>query len=199
MPFLSGLGLAGPAGLNAYIPLLVLALSDRASDKVTLAQPYDFISSTWFILALLVLLAVEIVVDKIPGFDHANDLIQSVIRPASGAVLLMATTNDENVINPVIAMILGLGVAGGVHAVKTVSRPAVTISTGGLGNPIVSMIEDGIAVVTSVLAILLPILAVILFLLLAVFVWYSYRSVGKLIRKAKGPSRTPPPPPTLRQ
>ena len=89
-----------------------------------------------------------------------NDLIQSVIRPASGAVLLMATTNDENVINPVIAMILGLGIAGGVRAaVKTVSRPAVTISTGGLGNPIVSMLEDGIAVIVSVLAILLPIIA----------------------------------------
>ena len=79
--------------------------------------------------------------------------------------------------------------------------PAVPagITFSGLGNPIVSMIEDGIAVITSVLAILLPILAVILFLLLAVFVWYSYRSVGKLIRRAKGPSRTPPPPPTLRQ
>jgi len=199
MPFLSGLGLAGPAGLNAYIPLLVLALSDRASDKVTLAQPYDFISSTWFILILLMLLLIEIIVDKIPGFDHANDLIQSVIRPASGAVLLMATTNDENVINPVIAMILGLGVAGGVHAVKTVSRPAVTISTGGLGNPIVSMLEDGIAVIISVLAILLPILAVILFIVLAVFIYYSYRTVGKLVRRTKGPPRSSTDPPTLRQ
>jgi uncharacterized protein DUF4126 len=199
MPFLSGLGLAGPAGLNAYIPLLVLALADRASDKVTLAQPYDFISSTWFIFILLGLLLIEIIVDKIPGFDHANDLIQSVIRPASGAVLLMATTNDENVINPVIAMILGLGVAGGVHAVKTVSRPAVTISTGGLGNPIVSMLEDGIAVIVSVLAILLPIIAVVLFILFAIFIYYSYRKVGQLVRRAKGPARRPTDPPTLRQ
>ena len=199
MPLLSGLGLAGPAGLNAYIPLLVLALADRASDKVTLGQPYDFISSTWFIFILLGLLLIEIIVDKIPGFDHANDLIQSVIRPASGAVLLMATTNDENVINPVIAMILGLGIAGGVHAVKTVSRPAVTLSTGGLGNPIVSMLEDGIAVIVSVLAILMPILAVILFIVCAIFIYYSYRKVGNLVRRARGPSRRPTDPPTLRQ
>jgi hypothetical protein len=182
-PFLTGLGLAAPAGLNAYIPLLVLALSDRLSDDVTLEQPYDFLSSTWGIVILLLLLTVEIVVDKIPGLDHANDLLQSVVRPAAGAVLLMAATNDEGIINPVVAMVLGLGVAGGVHAVKTISRPAVTVSTGGMGNPIVSMIEDGVAVLASILAILLPILAVITFVLLAFFVYWSYAMVKRLIKR----------------
>jgi len=182
-PFLSGLGLAAPAGLNAYIPLLVLALADRLSNDVTLEQPYDFLSSTWGIIILLLLLTVEIVVDKIPGLDHANDLLQSVVRPAAGAVLLMATTNDEGIINPVVAMILGLGVAGGVHAVKTISRPAVTVSTGGLGNPIVSMIEDGVAIIASILAVLLPILAVITFVLLAFFVYWSYTVVKRLVKR----------------
>jgi hypothetical protein len=182
-PFLSGLGLAAPAGLNAYIPLLVLALADRLSNDVTLEQPYDFISSTWGIVILLLLLTIEIVVDKIPGLDHANDLLQSVVRPAAGAVLLMAATNDEGIINPVVAMILGLGVAGGVHAVKTISRPAVTVSTGGMGNPVVSMIEDGVAIVTSILAVLLPILAVITFVLLAFFVFWSYKMVKRLVKR----------------
>jgi hypothetical protein len=163
--------------------LLVLALSDRLSNDVTLEQPYDFISSTWGIVILLLLLTIEIVVDKIPGLDHANDLLQSVVRPAAGAVLLMATTNDEGIINPVVAMILGLGVAGGVHAVKTISRPAVTVSTGGMGNPVVSMIEDGVAIVTSILAILLPILAVVTFVMLAFFVFWSYRVVRKMVKR----------------
>lgn len=182
-PFLSGLGLAAPAGLNAYIPLLVLALADRMSDDVTLQQPYDFISSTWGIVILLLLLTIEIVVDKIPGLDHANDLLQSVVRPAAGAVLLMAATNDEGIINPVVAMVLGLGVAGGVHAVKTISRPAVTVSTGGMGNPIVSIIEDGVAVLASILAVLLPILAVITFVLLAFFVYWSYTAVKRMVKR----------------
>jgi hypothetical protein len=98
-------------------------------------------------------------------------------------VLLMAATNDEGIINPVVAMVLGLGVAGGVHAVKTISRPAVTVSTGGMGNPIVSMIEDGVAVLASILAILLPILAVITFVLLAFFVYWSYAMVKRLIKR----------------
>lgn len=185
-PFLTGLGLAAPAGLNAWVPLLVLALSDRLTDKVDLTQPYDFLSSTGVIILLLVLLGVEIVVDKIPGFDHANDLIQSVFRPAAGAILLMATTNDRDVVNPLIAMVLGLATAGAIHAVKTISRPAVTLSTGGLGNPIVSMIEDGVAVLASILAIMLPILAVLLFVLMAIFVYWSYRAVRHLVKRSSG-------------
>jgi hypothetical protein len=183
-PFLTGLGLAAPAGLNAWVPLLVLALSDRLTDKVNLTQPYDFLSSTGVIILLLVLLGIEIVVDKIPGFDHANDLIQSVFRPAAGAILLMATTNDRGVINPVIAMVLGLAVAGAVHAVKTISRPAITLSTGGLGNPIVSMIEDGVAILASILAIVLPVLAIFLFVLMAIFVYWSYKAVRHLVRRS---------------
>ena len=190
--FLTGLGLAGPAGLNAYIPLLVLAIADRASDKVNLEQPYDFISSTWGILILLALLTIEIVVDKIPGFDHANDLLQSTIRPAAGAVVLMAVTNEQGVINPVVAMLLGLGTAGAVHAVKTVSRPAVTVSTGGMGNPIVSIIEDGVAIVVSILAIILPILAVIVFVCLGFFVYWSYKKVRVLVSRTRPPQVNTP-------
>lgn len=190
--FLTGLGLAGPAGLNAYIPLLVLAIADRATSRIDLEQPYDFISSTWGILILLALLTFEIIVDKIPGFDHANDLLQSVVRPAAGAVLLMAVTNEQGVINPVVAMLLGLGAAGGVHAVKTVSRPAVTVSTGGAGNPIVSLIEDGVALFVSIMAILLPILAVVSFVILAIFVYWSYSRVRRLLRRS-GPPGSPTP------
>ena len=68
---LTGLGLAAPAGLNAYIPLLVLALAARFSTAVTLASPFDVLSSTWAIVILLVLLTVELVVDKVPGLDNS--------------------------------------------------------------------------------------------------------------------------------
>jgi hypothetical protein len=190
-PFLTGLGLAGPAGLNAYIPLLVLAIADRTTSRIDLAQPYDFISSTWGILILLALLTVELVVDKIPGIDHANDLLQSVVRPAAGAVLIMAVTNEQGVINPVVAMLLGLGTAGAVHAVKTVSRPAVTVSTAGAGNPIVSIIEDVVAIVASILAILLPIIAVLTFVLLAIFVYWSYARVRRYVRRTRSVSEPP--------
>ncbi len=177
---LTGLGLAPSAGLNAYIPLLIFALADRFTDRVTLGRPYDFLSSTPGIAILLLLLTVELVADKVPGIDHANDLIQSAIRPGAGGILMMASTNQGDALNPVVAMILGLLLAGGVHGVKATARPAITISTGGLGNPVISMIEDGIAAIVSIAAILVPVLAIVLIVLLGLLLWWLYRKIRRL-------------------
>jgi len=168
--FLTGLGLALPAGLNAYIPLLVVALADRYTGLIHLTDPYDALSSPAAILVLSVLLAVELLADKIPLVDHVNDLIQTAVRPAAGAVLLMATTSAVPSINPIVAMLLGLSVAGGVHVAKSSFRPLVTASTGGVGNPVVSAMEDGTAVVMSVVALIAPILIAVFLMSLAIAV-----------------------------
>ncbi len=83
---LTGIGLSAPAGLNAYIPLLVLALADRATTHVTLGAPYNVLSSNLGLAILIFLLTVEIAVDKVPGVDHLNDIIQSFVRPTAGGI-----------------------------------------------------------------------------------------------------------------
>ncbi len=192
--FLTGIGLAAPAGLNAYLPLLLLALADRITDRITLNQPYDFLSSGWGIGVITFLLTVEVIADKIPGVDHANDLIQSAIRPAAGATLMMASTSDGSSLNPVIAMIVGLLTAGSVHAAKATSRPAITLTTGGLGNPLVSLVEDGVALVTGLVAILAPILVVVPLVAFFALLLYGYR---RFRRRAPGSSQVVAP--NLRQ
>jgi uncharacterized membrane protein len=179
-PIVTGICLAACAGLNAYLPLLVLALADRVTDRVNLDTPYDFISSGWAILILLVLLTIELVADKIPGVDHANDLLQSVIRPAAGAFLMMAVVNDNSSLNLAVAMIIGLLIAVCVHAVKALSRPQITQATKGMGNPLVSLIEDGIATVVPVLAILVPIAGLIFLIVSFALLLWSYRGVQRL-------------------
>ncbi|RIK46285.1 MAG: DUF4126 domain-containing protein [Chloroflexi bacterium] len=165
---LTGLGLALPAGLNAYIPLLIVALADRYTGLVHLAEPYDVLSSPPVIVILALLLLVELLADKIPLVDHVNDLIQSAVRPAAGAILLMASTEAVASINPVVAMLLGLIVSGSVHVAKSSFRPIVTATTGGLGNPVVSAAEDASAIGLSVIAIIAPILIAVVLLALAV-------------------------------
>ncbi|MEZ4571252.1 MAG: DUF4126 domain-containing protein [Thermomicrobiales bacterium] len=105
-----------------------------------------------------ILLVIELLADKIPLVDHINDLINSIVRPAAGAVLVMASTGAVESVNPILAMILGLVVAGSVHTVKASIRPTITATTGGIGNPIVSAVEDGVAIGLTVLALLAPIL-----------------------------------------
>lgn len=182
---LTGLGLAAPAGLNGYLPLLILALGDRLSSGVELQRPYDALSSTWGIAIVTLLLTIEVVVDKVPGLDHANDLVQSAIRPAAGAVVAMAATSDAASINPVIPLVLGLLAAGAVHAAKASTRPLVTLATGGLGNPLLSIAEDGIAAVAAVLALFLPWVALGFVVLVGVFGFLGLR------RLQQQPARQP--------
>ncbi len=188
---LSGIGLAAPAGLNAYIPLLVLALADRFSSLVTLDAPYDFLSSFWGITILLLLLTIELVADKVPGVDHANDLVQTAIRPAAGAVLVMAQSASSDVgdVNSAIALFIGLLTAGAVHSAKASVRPAVTVATGGVGNPIVSMLEDIVATVTSIIAIVLPLVLILVLPLFAIGLWRIYQRLwrsGTALRRLSG-------------
>ena len=165
---LTGMGLAAPAGLNAYIPLLALALADRATTRVTLNAPYDVLSSNLGIAILIVLLTIEVAVDKVPGIDHLNDLIQSFVRPAAGAIAAAAATGGVAAINPAIMVLVGVVLAGSVNAVKVTTRPAVTVGTAGIFNPIVSLAEDAVAVLASIVAIFLPFLVILFLALFAV-------------------------------
>jgi hypothetical protein len=154
-------GLATSAGLNAYIPLLIVALAARfplSDPLLNLSDPYSALGSWWAIGVLLVLLLIETFVDKIPAVDTINDVIQTFIRPAAGAILFAANANVITDISPAIAIIAGLLLAGSVHVAKGTVRPAVTATTAGTGNWLVSIIEDMIAFFVSILSILVPIL-----------------------------------------
>jgi hypothetical protein len=163
----SAFGLSTSAGLNAYIPLLIVSLAARFPTHQPLLQlnaPYDVMGSWWAIGLLVVLLLIEMFVDKIPAVDTINDVIQTFIRPAAGAVLFAANADVITDVNPLLALGCGLLVAGGVHVAKGVARPAVTASTAGTGNWLVSLLEDIAAFVVSILAILLPIMLTIFIL-----------------------------------
>ncbi len=157
---ISGLTLAAPAGLNAYIPLLALALAERFS-WVHLNQPLDVLGSAWLIALIVVLLIIEIVADKVPAVDHVNDAIQTVVRPAVGGLVALSASGEADV-PPVLLVIAGVLIAGSVHAVKASARPAVNVSTAGMGAPVVSTVEDLGAVVMTVLAFVAPWVAAVL-------------------------------------
>jgi hypothetical protein len=173
---LAAFGLAGATGLNAYLPLLIVGLLARYTDLITLQSPWNALESPWVLATLVVLLAVEMAVDKIPAADTVNDVIQTALRPAAGAILFAASGNVISEMSPVLAMICGLLMAFGVHAAKATVRPVVTATTGGLGNPVVSVAEDVVSGTTTLVAIILPALAALLVLMLAWgFIWFSVR------------------------
>ena len=166
---LSGLGLAAPAGLNAYIPLLAVSIAE-AAHWIDLPKPYALIGEWWSIALIAVLLLVELLADKVPGVDHVNDVLQTVMRPAAGG-LLMAASMSRSGVDPAIWVFAGILVAGGVHVAKAASRPVVNAATGGVGAPFVSAIEDVAAAVTTLLAFVAPVLVVVALAGIALMLW----------------------------
>ncbi len=164
---LGAFGLAAAAGLNAYIPLALISAGARYLPEgwFALSPKFAFLGSDWFFYLVLVLLVIEVAADKIPVVDHVNDLIQTLIRPAAGAVLFAAGSGTITHVDPRLAMALGFIAAGAVHGMKMTFRPMVTASTGGTGNAVVSTIEDGVSLGVSLLAVLAPL--VILLVLVA--------------------------------
>ena len=162
---LAGFGLAAATGLNAYLPLLIVGLLARYTDLISLAAPWDALTHPVVLAVIGVLLAIEVTVDKIPAVDTVNDVIQTLFRPAAGAVLFAASGNVISHVSPVLAMVCGLLIAGGVHTAKAAARPAVTAGTLGTGNPVVSLAEDAVSGVTTVVAVVAPVLIMLLVLL----------------------------------
>lgn len=169
----SAFGLSASAGLNAYIPLLVIALLAKFTSLIHLQSPWDTLTSWWIIGLLIVLSLVEFFADKFPAVNHINDLVQTLIRPVAGAIAFAASAKVITDIHPVLSLAAGLLLAGGVHAVKSLAiRPAVTATTAGAGNIPVSILEDIVATFTSVLSIVLPVVIIAAIVLLTAWLLY---------------------------
>jgi hypothetical protein len=174
MDIISAFGLSASAGLNAYIPLLVVSLLARFTNLVELSNGWRALESWWIIGLLILLSLIEFFADKIPAVNHINDILQTFIRPTAGAILFAANANVLTEIHPILSIAAGLLVAGSVHAVKSVVvRPAVTATTAGVGDVPVSIMEDVVATMLSVLSVVIPVLVgIILLTLVAWLMWW---------------------------
>lgn len=174
-------GLSASAGLNAYIPLLLVGLLAHYTNWIHLSKPWDTLSNPWIVLLLCVLVIIEMLADKIPAVNHINDAIQTLIRPAAGAIAFAASAHVVTDVHPVLALACGLLVAGTVHIAKAGAvRPMVTATTGGAGNIPVSIAEDVVSTVVSFLAIVLPVLiGTLLIILVAFIIYWLYRRANR--------------------
>ncbi|MFF0305783.1 DUF4126 domain-containing protein [Streptosporangium sp. NPDC004379] len=183
---LTGLGLSTAAGLNAYIPLLVVGVLANLTDEVRLPSEFAWLSNGWVLAIIGVLLLAEIVLDKVPAVDSVNDMIQTVVRPASGGVVFSATEAAARLDgstwmshNPWLSWVLGIAIALAVHLMKSTARPVVNVSTAGVGAPVVSTLEDAGSLGMSLVAVFMPVLVVVGVVVLALFGWWAVRKVRR--------------------
>jgi Domain of unknown function (DUF4126) len=183
---LTGSGLAASAGVNAYIPLLVMGLLDRYTGLIELPSGWQWLGDGWVLAILAVLLAVEVVADKVPVLDSVNDAVQTFVRPTAGGLAFGAGSTSDTITvsdpdsflsnHQWVPILVGMALAFGVHAIKAAARPVINAMTAGIGAPVVSTVEDAGSVTVSVVAIIVPFL--IIFVLLGLLVsipWLVHR------------------------
>ena len=189
LPALLGLGLASATGLRTFLPLLMLGIAARFDlFGVRLIEQMDWIGSTPALVALAIATIVEFSADKIPAVDHVLNAVGFVTRPIAGAV---AAGSVFWAVDPTLAAVAGLIVgapaAMAFNAAQGGVRVASTATTAGLGNPVVSFIEDVLSFVMSFLALLAPLLVPVILVVLAVVVF----RLAKRLRDGADPAPDP--------
>ncbi|HME48517.1 DUF4126 domain-containing protein [Mycobacterium sp.] len=187
---LTGFGLASAAGLNAYIPMLTLGLLARFTHLVALPHGWSWLENGWVLTIVAVLLAVEVVADKIPALDSINDAVQTFVRPTAGGIVFGSGTAAQTVAvsdpgafarsGAWVPVTVGAVVALIVHLGKTAVRPAANVATAGVAAPILSTIEDIVSLTLVALAIVVPVLALVV---VALLVWGATRIMRRRRRK----------------
>jgi hypothetical protein len=179
MDILTGLGLSGAAGLNAWLPAFAGALLTRLG-VVELGEPFDELSKTPALVVLGVLTAADFVGDKVPAVDHALHSIGTVIAPISGTALFTGETDATLV----VSLLAGGSTAGAVHLVRSAVRPLSTVTTAGIGNPVLSLLEDLGSGLLTLFAFVVPVLAVLAVVGLLVLGLVLWRRRRKRMRAA---------------
>lgn len=170
LELLTGTGLAVAAGLNAYIPLLILGLAGRFLDFVVLPANWAWLENEWVLIILGVLLVIEFVADKIPVVDSINDWIQTIVRPVAGGIAFGTGSSSGTAVvqdpgafftsGSWVPIAIGVVLALGTHLTKMAARPALNAITVGAAAPVVSTAEDISSVILSFLALLVPVLVI---------------------------------------
>lgn len=186
---LIGLGLAAACGFRVFVPLLVAGLAARFGG-LPVVDGFAWIGSTPALVAFAVATGAEIVGYYVPWVDNLLDALAAPTAVAAGVLLMASTLVD---CGPFLRWTLAVAAGGGTAAVfqglTTVARQVSSISTGGLGNPVLATAEGGSSALLAVLAVTLPIAAVVLVvvLLLLVLKLLPLRRSARTARAAAGP------------
>lgn len=178
---LVGIGLSAASGLRVFIPLLGLSAAGHYG-IIPLGDSFAWLATWQAMLAFGVASLLEVGAYYIPWLDHALDALLAPAAAIAGTLMTASTLGDTSpLLKWSFALIAGGGVSSMVHFGTAALRGAVSLPTGGLGNPAVSSAEGVGAIGLTLLALFVPVLAII------IVVWMLYRCVKWLLQRRRKP------------
>ena len=175
-----GIGLSAACGFRVFVPLLIMGLAAQAG-HLALAPGFEWIGTSPALAAFAVAACLEIAAYLVPGVDNLLDTVATPAAIVAGTVVTAAAVSEMTpLLKWALAVIAGGGAAATVQVATALSRGASTVTTGGLGNPLVATMELGGAMTLSLLAIALPFIAGIV---VVGGLWFAGRRIRRRQRK----------------
>jgi Domain of unknown function (DUF4126) len=165
-----GIGLSSVAGVRAFLPLVLVGLFARLG-LFELPAPFSFLED-WAVIGVFAVLALlESGLDKIPALDSVLDYVQTPLRIVAGAVLFAAALQEGIDVGAIPELAAGGIIAGLVSVLKAILRPAANVASAGVSASFLSLVEDAMALLGGIIAVLVPLvpLALVAFLLFFFF------------------------------
>jgi hypothetical protein len=165
-----GIGLSSIAGVRAFLPLVLVGLFARLG-FFALPASFGFLDDWPVIGALAVLALLESGLDKIPSLDPVLHYVLMPLRIVSGAILFAVALQQGIDVGAIPELVVGGVIAGLVAVLKTILRPATNATSAGVSTSFLSLMEDLLALLGGIIAVLVPLvpLALVAFLLFFFF------------------------------
>jgi hypothetical protein len=182
------LGSAWTAGINLYATVTVLGLLQKFG-WAKLPGGLDVLDN-WVIIGVAgFLYLVEFFADKIPYVDSVWDVVHTFIRVPAGAIVAYAATYELDPSIYIPAALLGGGFAFSSHGTKAALRAGANLSPEPVSNWVLSIVEDIIAFIGTLLAVFAPLIIAAILLVFAIFfLWFfpkAIRGLRRLFRAAR--------------
>ncbi|HUR79545.1 MAG TPA: DUF4126 domain-containing protein [Thermoanaerobaculia bacterium] len=170
---LLGLGLSASTGLNTFLPLLLLSAAARFHiGGIVLGTKFAWLTSDAAMITLIIACVIELIADKFPAVDHFLDTAGTFIRPVAATIASASVlTGVDPMVAAVLGIIIGAPTSLGMHTLKAGTRVASSATTFGCANPLLSLIEDVLSFILSVISIFVPMLVPLVLALFAFFLW----------------------------
>lgn len=170
-----GLGLAAACGFRVFIPPLMMGVGSRL-DLYKLEGSFVWVDDTWAIAIFAVATLLEIGGYFIPWIDNLLDTVATPAAIIGGVFVTSASLEGE--LDPsaqwTLSIIAGGSVSGVIQLGTVATRAISTGTTGGLANPIISLLEA----VASILCILISLFLVAIIPIVIIFlIWKSIRYI----------------------
>ena len=185
--FATAYALSTSIGLRPFMTLALASLAMHLG-YLHVAPAFAYLGAdgaTWLLAGLAVL---EFAGDKIPAVDHVLHVLHFGIKPVAAAILVGGALGAVGA-SPDATTYAAIGLAAlnalGVHSGVTALRGASSAMTLGIGNPVVSVVEDVIAIATTLLAILAPFVGAALALAIAIGALVVLRVLYRELRKRR--------------